>query len=246
MINGEVVQIVEIQARSVQGRTLPFRCRGADGRLYYVKGRDAGRQSLIAEWLASSLALAFGLPVAEFRIVEIPEEMEWLGLPDFQDLGVGYAFGSVIADSVIDLPFGFVDRVPDQLRRDVAVFDWWVKNDDRTLTSLGGNVNLLWHVVQQELIVIDYNLAFDDTFDPRQFLAGHVFAADWNSVYQDFIARPAYETRMRTALRRFEEACDKMPDDWLEVAPGVPARLTPDKVKHVLDRVDLADFWNKT
>ncbi|MBB3005058.1 hypothetical protein FHX57_007446 [Paraburkholderia tropica] len=107
-------------------------------------------------------------------------------------------------------------------------------------------MNLLWHVVQQELIVIDYNLAFDDTFDPRQFLAGHVFAADWNSVYQDFIARPAYETRMRTALRRFEEACDKMPDDWLEVAPGVPARLTPDKVKHVLDRVDLADFWNKT
>ncbi|RQU99442.1 hypothetical protein DF039_37970 [Burkholderia cenocepacia] len=107
-------------------------------------------------------------------------------------------------------------------------------------------MNLLWHVVQQELIVIDYNLAFDDTFDAKQFLSGHVFAADWNAVYQDFIARPAYELRMREALRRFDEACDKMPDDWLEAAPGVPALLTPDEVQLVLERVDFDDFWNKS
>ncbi len=245
MINGEVVQITEIIKRSVDGRTLPFQCRGSDDRVYFVKGRYAGRKSLIAEWLASSMAVAFGLPLAEFRIVEIPEELSYLALPDFADLGVGYAFGSVAVDNVVGLPFSVVEQVPPQLRRDVAVFDWWVRNDDRTLTSFGGNVNLLWDVVQQNLTVIDYNLAFDDTFDPVQFLAGHVFSRDWNDVYQDFLARPAYVERMKAAVQCFEEACDKMPDDWLEAAPGVPALLSPEAVKQVLDRVDSPDFWDK-
>ncbi|NPT38550.1 HipA family kinase [Paraburkholderia xenovorans] len=245
MINGEVVQIQEVLQRAKQGRTLPFHCRGADGRLYYVKGHDAGRRSLVAEWLASSMAAAFGLPVAEFRIVEVPEAMQYLGIPDFADLGTGFAFGSVAQENVMDLTFPNVPKVPALLRRDVAVFDWWVRNEDRTLTELGGNVNLLWDIVQRELVVIDYNLAFDDTFNEAQFRAGHVFAADWNDVYQDFLARPAYELRMQQALHRFDDACDKMPDEWLELGPGVPALFTPDDARLILERVALADFWNR-
>jgi hypothetical protein len=245
MINGEVVQITEVLQRAKQGRTLPFHCRGADGRLYYVKGHDAGRRSLIAEWLASNMAAAFGLPVAEFRIVEVPEAMEYLGIPGFADLGIGFAFGSLAHENVMDLTFLNVPKVPALVRRDVAVFDWWVRNEDRTLTELGGNVNLLWDIVQQDLVVIDYNLAFDDTFNEEHFRAGHVFATDWNDVYQDFLARPAYELRMQQALRRFEEACDKMPDEWLEVGPGVPSLFKPEDAKQILDRVTQADFWNR-
>ncbi|MGU7780501.1 HipA family kinase [Burkholderia sp. PU8-34] len=245
MINGQVVRIREILHRSVQGRTFPFYCRGEDDRLYYVKGAGAGRKSLIAEWLANSMALHFGLPIAEFRIVDVPEELGYLGIQDFPELGAGYAFGSVARENVVELPFTHVARVPDTIRRDVAVFDWWVRNDDRTLTPRGGNVNLLWDLVQQELVVIDYNLAFDNTFDAAQFLQGHVFSGDWNLVYQDFLARPDYEGRMREALRHFDDACDKMPDEWLEAAPGVPALLQPDEVKQVLERIDSPDFWNR-
>ena len=244
MINDQVVQITEVLNRSVQGRTLPFRCRGADGRQYYVKGRGAGRRSLIAEWLACNMAKEFGLPVAEFRVVEVPEALAQLGLPEFDELGVGYAFGSLISEHVIDLPFSYIDRVPAMLRRDIAVFDWWVKNGDRNLTANGGNVNLLWQVVQQELVVIDYNLAFDDTFDASDFLATHVFAQDWNDVYQDYIARPEYMQRMKGALLQFDRAYDQMPEDWLEAAPGVPALISPQQVKAVLESVDLEIFWN--
>jgi hypothetical protein len=245
MINGEVVQIVEVLQRAKQGRTLPFHCRGADGRLYYVKGHDAGGRSLIAEWLASNMAGAFGLPIAEFRIVEIPEALKYLGIPEFADLGVGFAFGSLAHENVMDLTFSDVSKVPAAVRQDIAVFDWWVRNEDRTLTELGGNVNLLWDIVEQGLIVIDYNLAFDETFDESQFLAGHVFATDWNDVYQDFLARPVYELRMHQALRRFDEACDKMPDEWLEVGPGVPTLFKPEDARQILERVTLADFWNR-
>lgn len=245
MINGQVVQIAEILQRSVQGRTNPFLCRGDDGRLYYVKGRGAGRRGLIAEWLGSSLALAFGLPIAEFRIVEIPEAMEWLALPDFGDLGAGLAFGSVVRENVVDLTYHYVTRIDPATKRDIAVFDWWVHNEDRTLTEFGGNVNLLWDIVQRELIVIDYNLAFDNTFSEHQFLTGHVFASDWNDVFQDFLARPVYVERMRRALQCFEDACDKMPDTWLEVGPGVPSPFLPANARQVLDRIDSPDFWNK-
>ncbi|PLZ01136.1 hypothetical protein CY652_17800 [Burkholderia sp. WAC0059] len=246
MINGQVIQIVEVLQRAIQGRTQPFLCRGEDERLYYVKGRGAGRQGLIAEWLGSNMAIAFGLPVAECRIVEIPDVLRHAGIQDFHDLGVGYAFGSRVHDNVIDLPYTYVSRVDRELRKDVAVFDWWVRNEDRTLTDLGGNVNLLWNVVRQELIVIDYNLAFDRTFNEGQFLSGHVFAAAWNEVYQDFLARPAYEERMRQALAHFEDACDKMPDEWLEAGPGVPALLMPADVKLMLERVNLPAFWDKS
>jgi hypothetical protein len=245
MINGQVVQIAEVLQRSVQGRTNPFLCRGNDGRLYYVKGRGAGRRGLISEWLASCIALAFGLPIAEFRIVEISEEMAALALPDFADLGTGFAFGSAVRENVVDLTYHYVDRVPPSTRKDIAVFDWWVHNDDRTLTPLGGNVNLLWDIVQREIVVMDYNLAFDDAFSDQQFLSGHVFAGDWNDVYQDFLARPVYEERMRKALSSWDGACDRMPDEWFEVGPGVPTGFLPEDARRVLDRYESPDFWKR-
>lgn len=39
------IDIDEVIGRSEQGKTRPFICRGCDGHLYYVKGRDAGRCS---------------------------------------------------------------------------------------------------------------------------------------------------------------------------------------------------------
>jgi hypothetical protein len=245
MINGNVIEITEVLERSVQGSTLPFLCRGADDLLYYVKGRGAGRRSLICEWLAYSLASAFGLPIAEYRIVEIPESMSTLGLPDFPDLGTGFAFGSLYQPNAIDLPWSYVDQVPIGVRRDVVVFDWWIRNEDRTLTEKGGNPNMLWDVARQEVVIIDYNLSFDDTFDVRRFWSAHAFCGDWNDVFQDWLARPVYEQRICKALESFEKACDKMPDEWLEVAPGVPSTFTPDDALRILERIDQPGFWDQ-
>ena len=61
------VNIVETISRSIQGITRPFVCRGDDGWLYYVKGHGAGRQALIAEWIAGNLGKRLGLPIPDFK-----------------------------------------------------------------------------------------------------------------------------------------------------------------------------------
>ncbi|MEJ0003003.1 MAG: HipA family kinase [Pararobbsia sp.] len=242
MINGDVVQITEVLERSVQGRTHPFLCRGADRRLYYVKGAGAGRKGLISEWLGSTMAACFGLPIAEHRIVEVPESMTALHIPDFFALGPGLAFGSVVQENVVDLSWSNIQDIPPQVRRDIAVFDWWVQNEDRTLSERAGNPNLLWHILEERVIVIDDNLAFDKTFGALPFWQLHAFGADWNDVFQDFLARPVYERRMVEALSQFEMACDKMPDDWLELGPGIPSPFTPRDALDVLERVHRPGF----
>lgn len=98
------VEIVEILRRSEQGRTRPFLCRGDDGHTYFVKGRGAGLRSLIIEWLCGHLALAFGLPVAEFELVEVPEALvDTQLLPEAGDLGAGPAFGSRVFPHVQEI-----------------------------------------------------------------------------------------------------------------------------------------------
>ena len=62
------VQIIEVIRRSDQGLTRPFICRGDDDEVYFVKGLDAGRRSLICEWIAGRLGVALGLPVAPLKI----------------------------------------------------------------------------------------------------------------------------------------------------------------------------------
>jgi hypothetical protein len=94
MFNREVVQIIEVLGRAAQGITQPFICRGDDERLYFVKGRHAGRKSLIAEWLGSSMAEAFGLPVVPFRIAEVQEALIDIAPAEFVELGAGYVFAS--------------------------------------------------------------------------------------------------------------------------------------------------------
>jgi hypothetical protein len=47
------------------------------------------------------------------------------------------------------------------------MFDWRIKNGDRTQTDVGGNPNLFWDVDNDSLLVLDHNQAFDPDFAPR-------------------------------------------------------------------------------
>lgn len=119
------IQIVEILGRSIQGMTNPFYCRGDDGLAYFVKGRGAGRQSQIAEYVGGKLAHKFGLPVPNFEIVEVPQELiTWCGRKDAAELGAGLAFASKELPHVQEFSFSMIQRIPEQLRKDVVAFDW--------------------------------------------------------------------------------------------------------------------------
>ena len=241
------VQIVEIIRRSEQGATRPFICRGEDGATYFVKGRDAGRRSLISEWVAGHLGLALGLPLAPFEIVDIPEELLVAGgMSELEDLGCGLAFGSMSRE-VMELNAATIELVPDELQRDVLAFDWWIQNPDRCLTEQGGNPNLFWDSAAGELVVIDHNQAFAEDFDRKSFLDLHVFADQASSLFRDFATRCEYNRRFAAALEDWDRTRGSVPEAWFFTDPEqtIPTNFDLDSVYRSLLEFQQPDFSEK-
>ena len=238
------IQIVEILDRSIQGVTKPFYCRCEDGQFYFVKGNGAGKQSLIAEYVGGQLARSFGLPVADFEIVEIPQALiKWCGREDANELGAGLAFGSKALPHVQEFSMAHMNQVDVQMRKDVVLFDWWVHNADRTLTEKGGNPNLLWDQQHSRLAVIDHNQAFETDFDPLRFSELHVFHEFLLDIFDDLVERDTYRDRLAAAFAEFETACDNVPQGWWSVDNGVPTSFNRDAARELLKRFMNNDFW---
>lgn len=225
--------------------TKPFICVGDDDQTYFVKGKAAGRRSLIAEFVCGRLAESFGLPVAPFEIVEVDERLvEMSRLPDAAELGRGLAFGSKSVRHAQDLHFHQVSRLDLNLRKDVLVFDWWVRNGDRCMTERGGNPNLLWSSLNERLVVIDHNLAFEEDFDRTSFAANHIFSGCINEVFNDLIEQINYAKRLNETLVTLETILDAVPEDWWWAGEGVPALLSREKIRKVLGSVNSKGFWS--
>lgn len=244
MIEPTVI-IEEVLGRAHQGVTLPFICRGDDGAVYFVKGIGASRRSQICEWVSAQLATAFGLPIAEYALAEVPAELiEANTFPDIGQLGTGIVFASRELPHVQELTVTTRDLVPDDLATDVLVFDWWLHNEDRHLTALGGNPNLLWDMQTGQLAVIDHNQAFDRDFNAERFLDSHVFSAYWNRAFTDHVERARYRLRMQNTLARLEDIRVNIPSSWWSFAEGVPADVTWDEIVTCLERCQQETFWN--
>ncbi len=242
------VQIVEIMGRSTQGITRPFKCRGDDGHIYFVKGRGAGRRSQICEWIAGQLALRMGLPIAPFEIVDVPEELIRLDFSgELQDLGIGLAFGSRKL-SVVELSLSHLEHVPLDVQRDVLAFDWWVKNADRTLSELGGNPNLFWDIETQELVVIDHNQAFDGTFSPSAFVDVHAFCTEWPALAGDWDRQQKLAARFEAAMADWTAICNTVPPEWwfLDAEQTVRTDFDLDVTYQLLMEFQTPTFWRLT
>ena len=239
------VLIEEVRGRAVQGVTRPFFCKGEDGHWYYVKSRgSAGYQALLREWVAGMLAREFGLPIATFNCVDVPCELIIPELDvELEELGAGLAFGSQRVDMVQELSISHLDDVPVSVQQDVLVFDWWVQNGDRILTVHGGNPNLLWDQNNRALVVIDHNLAFDETFEKNEIVKGHVFADQLDNVFFDLVKRSEYEARMRNAMKIFDHACDSAPENWYWIDIDEPVKFDREEISSMLNRFETDAFW---
>jgi len=243
MINPNVVVICEILGRTIQGVTKPFRCRGEDGSIYFVKGKHASRRSQISEWVGGNLAKSFGLPVPRSAIVEIPEGLSRFLPDEWGEIGDGLAFGSLGVEGTVELTWSMVRRVPIELQQKILLFDWWVRNGDRTLTELGGNPNLLWRAAAEELVVIDHNQAFDDGFCSRDFLSTHVFREMWPQVSGDAATRKRWEQCCENAIAMLDVALDSMPDEWWYVGEDAPHQFTQQRIIDSLESYASSTFW---
>lgn len=241
------VEIVEVLRRSEHGMTLPFICRGNDGEIYFVKGSGAGRQSQINEWICGNLALAMGIPVAPFSLVDVPEELaEVLSAEDALALGRGPAFGSA-EQRITELAFSQIPDVPHEMRGSLLVFDWWISNVDRQLTRNGGNANLFWDAEAQRLVVIDHNQAFDPDFDPDHFFRYHAFKGSVSLVFDDLVERQHYTDRMEQALKGWDSIIQAIPEEWFYIDPEMTVELDfdPDSFLEHLQRFRNDNFWNR-
>ena len=240
------VTITEIISRSEQGVTRPFLCRAENDLLYYVKGRYAGYRAMWCEWAAGRLGRLLGLPIPDFCIADVPRILvEDSSRADAADLGVGPTFASEMVEEAQEIAFADLAAIDAELKQKVLLFDWWVRNEDRTLTEFGGNPNLLRTAGTGQLRVFDLNLAFDDTFDETRFWHSHVFASAvtiWTDEFKREMTR-----KMQAVLERLPEIWNEMPDEWRHPhgqADG-PEEFNLMTVKQRLRRFETnpEDFW---
>ncbi len=239
--------IVEVIERSQQGRTEPYVCRCDDGEVYFVKGRSATRRGLVAEWLCAEMATQLGLPIAPYAVAHMPTELLEADLSGWlRDLGAGPVFASRRIGAV-ELTEVHREHVPYEMRRDILVFDWWIRNGDRCLSPLGGNPNLLWRPSEEgELVVIDHNLAFDPEFSPSDFAQLHVFADELPGLFSDFVERDTYARRLNAALASWNTACGNLPLEWQFVDPELTVRVDFDvtEFRRLLEQASSDSFWD--
>ncbi len=236
------VQIVEIIRPAEQGLSRPYLCRADDENFYFVKGLNTTRQSQAYEWICGHLALALGLPLAPFKLVEIVPELIAEAAPEFAEIGSGLAFGSQQVDHASWFELAQINSVPVELKADILVFDWWIRNLDRTHY----NSNLLWRANLQSLTVIDHNCAFDPDFTSEGFLRNHIFGDLRDHIFGDLVTQAGYDARLSDALPSLGDACDTIPDEWFwhDQDRTVEANFEIEIVKNIITRCVERNFWS--
>jgi hypothetical protein len=246
------VTMQEILGRAEQGMTRPFICRGDDGITYYVKGAHAGRRSLCCEWVAhrllSSIIADETLGLPEFKMAEVPSALIRGSVrQDIRELGEGRVFASRRIEGGQELNWSAAQGWPDDAVALLLLVDLWVQNEDRSLSALGGNPNLLVtkSPAQPRLWAYDFNLAFDQEFNRARFFDVHVSGHSLGKWPQGF--RERMEPLLFDSLGTLDSIFDELPLDWLHVDGDetLPVQLDLGKVRSTLE-LPLRDpgfFW---
>ena len=202
---------------------------------------------MCCEWVAGQLARLVGLPTPDIRIAEVPPELiTGSSRADAADLGSGMVFASQMIEDAQEVTLADLNNVPIHLQRLVLLFDWWVLNEDRTLTEFGGNPNLVWSNAAGGVQVFDLNLAFDDSLNPLRFWQLHVFREAATSGW-DLAFRAEAETKLLNVLSKLDEIWQELPISWLYPGGDVssPVALDRTTVERMLRRFQTEQdaFW---
>ena len=148
----------------------------------------------------------------------------------------------------VELNYAGIERVPDDLQRDVLAFDWWIRNNDRTLSESGGNPNLFWEPEKEQLVIIDHNQAFDPDFSVDNILQYHVFSEQHHGMFDDVFYRQKYEKDFQASLNRWSDICDNIPEEWhyLDTEMSIPANIQLDAIFITLNRCNSEELWDHT
>lgn len=236
------MDIIEIIHKFEQGKTEPYLCRCSDELLYVVKGRSALARGCINEWLCAALGTVFGLPIPDYKILQLPTELMDCDARLEFDLGYDSLFGSAYQHHLEELNREILAKLDPQLLRDVFIFDYWVRNDDRNFTSKnGGNPNLFYRQSDNQVVVVDHNLAFDPEFDLNTFKQLHLGSSAWFDQQLAETSINYYKEKMDRAIAKFDAYCDNLPPEWLQ-SSSIPPDWRANTLKQLVE-FKKDSFW---
>lgn len=239
-----MVDIVEIQQQMTQGMTKPWLCAGDDGNQYVVKRLNAGLVGCIYEWISANLGKELGLNIPDPELVYIDEPMVEFDIDLQTELGSGMAFASKYHHDLNEINFNELINADKSKLVELYIFDYWLKNDDRTLTERGGNPNLFQDLISKELVIFDHNLAFDSDFSLRQFKDTHVASflfKDQIDLFEQLIDRQVYEEKLEVAYSELEEIISSIPSEWLDALEDSAGEL--ERLRLILGEFKDNKFW---
>lgn len=241
-----MIVINEVVRRSNQGVTRPYICRDEIGRQLWVKGRSWSVRELAAEWVCACLARAWGLPLAGFDLVSVsPELVSFSAVPEIASLGSGIGFGSFNAVGAAELDHGDIESIDPELRADILLFDYWVRNGDRILGEKGGNPNLLWIVQESQLVIIDHNMAFETGFSTSDFMRNHVFGESLALWRPEF--RELRHKKLLAIVGQLPDILSSVPEEWFRNDDILSTPLSEElqRVDGILRQVETGpdEFW---
>lgn len=239
------MKVKEFIRRIPEGSTRPFLCKCEDDQLYVIKGMPSlPPKQLMAEWIAGCLAKAMGLSIPDFEIVEIePALVEFV--PELKgELCPGYAFATKFIPGAGSITFSQAHsnvEIPSQKR--IYLFDRWIKNADRTLSRLGGNVNIIFDFYNNRHYLIDHNLAFahDETEDDYDM---HVYSTNHRNWLFDIVDKQECEDELAAAKSALQGSLDQMPEEWCLEQPEDNDEFIA-FIEDTLERANSVDFWSK-
>jgi hypothetical protein len=235
-----LISIIEIHHQMKQGATAPYLCTADDGRKYVIKRQRAGFEGCLKEWLFGTLGQYFGLPIPNCELVYVDRLLLEFNDKYQFEIGEGIAFGSELIPDLQEVNYQIVQTFPQNTLMDLYVFDYWIRNGDRNLTELSGNPNLFYKQSSLDVIVLDHNLAFDNTFLPEEHSQLHVSHEYWPAQI-DYDIRQKFECRIENALAYWDVIIAKIPDDWKEGMDDFDGLI--EQIKLILTEYNNETFW---
>jgi hypothetical protein len=234
-----------------EGGSLPGIVEADDLGTYVLKFRGAGQgpKVLVAEVIVGELARALGLAVPRLAVVDLQAPIaKYEADEEVQDL-LTASVGPNLGIDFLPGSFGYDGSRPPE--PDVAARVLWLDALTANVDRTWSNPNLLvWHGAPW---LIDHGAAlyFHHAWPSRGPDAGRFAAQAFDAsthVLRDVASDPATahgELAPRVTEELLTAVTEAVPDDWLEVAPGLEGADVVRRayVEHLLARVTAPEAW---
>jgi hypothetical protein len=237
-----LLEVVEIREKMKQGRTEPYLCIANDGNKYIVKNNKTLGRGLLCEYICAFIGKNFKLPIPDFELINIsPNLIKNNNLEShFNDYP---AFASKYIELAQEVNLTILKKINPELLKSIFIFDYWIKNEDRTLGDNGlGNPNLLFN---NTLYVLDHNLAFDNEYSFEEVSKTHVARKYWHPQQVDFFDfnddRDKYQKRFEKSLINLDECIQQLPHSWFSCSQVENDFIA--NLKNKLYSYKTSEFW---